>query len=83
MKPTPKRQLGLHIEDVKAGIRKKHGSAEALADKMGVHKVQLSKALRTRSSLRVDVAIAKALGMRVEDLFLDRANNKEQERHAA
>jgi Ner family transcriptional regulator len=67
------RPKGMHREDIKAALRKKHGALRHLAKSWGMSQCAITDTLRDPSaSTRVERLIAEALGMRVQDIWPDR-----------
>jgi Ner family transcriptional regulator len=67
------RPNGMHREDIKAALRKKHGTLAALAKSWGLAQCAITDTLRDPvASTRVERMIANALGMKVQDIWPDR-----------
>jgi Ner family transcriptional regulator len=64
---------GWHREDIKAALRKKHGSLERLSSGWGYHKSTVAIALHPGSSIpTVERRIAEELGVTPHTLWPDR-----------
>ena len=64
---------GMHAEDIKAALRRRHGTLRALAKVWGKHPATISRVLKEpRYSIPTERLIAEALGMRLVDIWPDR-----------
>ena len=64
---------GMHAEDIKAALRRRHGTLRALAKAWGKNPATISRVLREPSySSPTERLIAEALGMRPFDIWPDR-----------
>jgi len=67
------RPKGWHPEDIKAALRKKHGSITRLAERWGYHRTAISTVLRRPgASAPVELRIAQALDLSPHILWPDR-----------
>lgn len=65
--------MGLRIKEV---IKKKGFTIEQVADKMGIHRVGLSKHLKGNPSVEILQRIADAIGVDIVELFEPVKNNE-------
>ena len=64
---------GMHVEDIKAALRRRHGTLRALAATWGRHPSSISRALTNPCfSVPTEKLIAKALKMPLHDIWPDR-----------
>lgn len=62
----------MHLEDIKADLRKRGTSIAQIARELGVHISVVSHVLRGKRSQRIETAIARALHQRWECVWSDR-----------
>lgn len=68
----PKSKVGMHREDIKAGLRKRGLSVAIIARRLGVDRSTVANVLAGRRSRRIEGAIARALKIRREVLWPER-----------
>lgn len=61
--------ISLHPEDIKASIRKRHGSLAAFERTRGLPQESVRDVLRGKSVSQTAIAIAEELGVTVQKLF--------------
>ncbi len=69
----PNPQPGIHREDLKAMLRKRYGSLDALARSWGFHRTVIASAIRNPYySVPLERRIAEALDLSPHDIWPDR-----------
>jgi Ner family transcriptional regulator len=64
---------GMHAEDIKAALRRRHGTLRALASTWGKHPSNISRTLTNpRYSIPTEKLIAAALNMKPHQIWPDR-----------
>lgn len=59
----------MHIEDLKAALRKKGATQESLAAAVGISRSYVSMALRTGSSSKLNAEVSRLTGMSAESIW--------------
>lgn len=68
-----RRPCGMHVEDIKAALRKKYGPLSSLSKTLGYHPSTVSNVLsRPGSSIALEAKLAELLGMPPYEVWPDR-----------
>lgn len=70
----------MHLEDIKAAIRKRFGTVQAFEKHASLARGAVANALR-QPNRKAEIAIAQALGIRPQALWPERYDSKTGKRH--